>query len=308
MAVAGRPDPGRAVNVTTNVTPARTGGPAANPTGAPVDPLLAVATRIRHRVIDMCAAPHGGHLGGSMSVVDLLTVLYFAVLRADPLAPRSPDRDRFLLSKGHAAAALYATLAERGYLPVDELDTYATPGGRLMAHPVTAVPGVELPSGSLGHGLSLGLGLALAARLRGSPARVFVLLGDGELQEGSVWEAAGSAAANRAGNLVAIVDRNQLQLSGRTEDICPIEPLARRWQAFGWRTHEVDGHDIAALRTAFGWLAAPCDDPAVLIAHTVKGYGVPAAAGTVKSHFATLSPLGRQRVHRALDAFTTDPR
>lgn len=267
-----------------------------------VQTLRETATRIRHHVVDMCTGGEGGHLGGSLSSVDILTVLYFAVLRVDPAAPDHPGRDIFLLSKGHGAIALYATLAERGFLPVDELRGYGTSAGRLMGHPVRAVPGVELPTGSLGHGLSLGLGYALAARLAGHPRRVVVLLGDGELQEGSCWEAATSAAALGAGNLVAVVDRNGLQLSGETERIAQMEPLAQRWRSFGWRVDEVDGHDPARLLDV---LTPPADRPSrphVVIAGTVKGFGLPNVAGQVRSHYATLSPLANTRAHRALDA------
>ncbi len=178
--------------------------------------LVEIADRIRMHVVDMCAGHEGGHLGGSMSVVDILTVLYFGIMRVDPAEPGHPDRDIFVLSKGHGALALYATLAERGFLPVAELAEYGQPGSRLTGHPLPTVPGVEMPTGSLGHGLALGLGFALASRLRaagsGPPAgaRTFVVTGDGELQEGSCWEAASCAAAQRADRLVAIVDRERI--------------------------------------------------------------------------------------------------
>jgi transketolase len=262
--------------------------------------LAAQALRVRQHVVDMCASVEGGHLGGSMSATDVLVALYFAVLRVDPAAPDDPDRDIFLLSKGHAAIGLYATLAERGFFEVDELASYTRNGSRLMAHPVRAVPGVELPTGSLGHGLALGLGFALAARLTGRPRRAFVLLGDGELQEGSCWEAALGAAAQRADNLVAIVDRNRLQLTGETEAIAGLEPLAERWRSFGWSVSEVDGHDHGALVEALS--TAPWQEgrPRVLIAHTVKGHGAPPMAGKVSSHYATLTPRLHARLRHAL--------
>ncbi|MFE6173469.1 transketolase [Streptomyces sp. NPDC056464] len=266
------------------------------------DTLDTVAARIRSHVVDMCAGPEGGHLGGAFSSADVLAALYFSVLNVDPQRPDDPDRDRFLLSKGHAAVGLYATLAERGFFPVEELAGYAQPGSRLMGHPVRAVPGVEMPTGSLGHGLALGCGFALAARYAGRDARSFVLLGDGELQEGSVWEAAIAAASLRLDRLVAIVDRNGLQLTGSTEGIAPMEPLADRWRSFGWAVRDVDGHDPDQLADHLG--AAPWEPgkPSVLIARTVKGQGLPFLAGRSASHYVTLSPRNHARAVRALQA------
>ncbi|MBD0669423.1 transketolase [Streptomyces sp. CBMA156] len=266
------------------------------------DSLEAVAARIRAHVVDMCAGPEGGHLGGAFSCADVLTALYFSVLNVDPERPDDPDRDRFLLSKGHAAVGLYATLAERGFFPVAELAGYGRPGSRLMGHPVRAVPGVELPTGSLGHGLALGCGFALAARYAGRASRSFVLLGDGELQEGSVWEAAIAAASLRLDRLVAVVDRNGLQLTGATDGIAPMEPLADRWRSFGWAVRDVDGHDPAALAEHLA--AAPWEPgrPSVLITRTVKGQGLPFLAGRSASHYVTLSPRNHARAIRALQA------
>lgn len=263
------------------------------------------AARVHHHVLDMCAGAEGGHLGSSLSAADILATLYFAVLRVDPADPARPDRDVFILSKGHAAIALYATLAERGFFPVEELRGYAVPGGRMAAHPVRKVPGVEMPTGSLGHGLSLGVGFALAARLDGSPRRVFTLLGDGELQEGSCWEAAMSAATLGLGNLVAVVDRNGLQLGSATEQTCRLEPLADRWRAFGWEVRHVDGHDHAALCRA---LEPPSARPLAVLAATVKGHGLASAAGTVKSHYASLSPRSHARARRELGNALLRPR
>lgn len=261
------------------------------------------ADNIRRAVVAMCSGPDGGHLGGSLSLVDILSCLYFDVLDIDPDHPDDPGRDIFLLSKGHGAIALYATLAERGYFPTAELAGYHHSGGRLMSHPVAAVPGVELPTGSLGHGLGLGLGFALAARLLGPARRVFVVLGDGELQEGSCWEAAAVAAAHRTDQLTVVVDRNGLQLGGSTESIVTIEPLAERWRSFGWSVREVDGHDQAALRThlhAAPWTAGR---PSVLIAHTDKGHGVPRLSGLPQSHYVVLSAAQQARVQSSLEAF-----
>jgi transketolase len=245
--------------------------------------------RIRRHIVDMCSTGDGGHLGGSLSVTDILATLYFAVMRVDPARPADPDRDILILSKGHGALGLYATLAERGFFPVDELAGYGRPGSRLMSHPVRAVPGVEMPTGSLGHGLALGAGFALGARLDRHPRRTFVVMGDGELQEGSVWEAAAGAAGLGLDRLVAVVDRNRLQLTGETERICPLEPLTDRWRSFGWAVREVPGHDLAALHESLATAPWQPGRPSVLIAHTVKGAGLPFVADRVSSHYAKLS-------------------
>lgn len=249
--------------------------------------LQPVTHRVREHIVDMCAGPEGGHLGGSMSLVEILTTLYFDVLRIDPEEPDATDRDILILSKGHGAICLYAVLAERGFIPVSELATYARPGSRLMGHPVRGVPGVEMSTGSLGHGLALANGFAIADRNR----RCFTVLGDGELQEGSVWEAAMSSSAQGLDNLTVVVDRNGLQLGGNTEDTVGLEPLADRWRSFGWAVHQVPGHDLDTLRATL-----TCRDPGrprVVLAHTVKGHGLPFIEGGVRSHYATL----RERQH-----------
>ncbi len=259
------------------------------------------ALAVREHVLAMGAGAVGTHVGGALSAVDILVALYREVLRVRPEEPDWPDRDHFILSKGHASAALYATLAECGFFPVEELDTYGRSNGRLMAHPTPAVPGVEFATGSLGHGLALGIGLALAAKRAGKDKRVFVLLGDGELQEGSVWEAAMAAAHFELDNLTAIVDRNRLQISGSTEDRMGLEPLADKWRAFGWQTSELDGHDFGQLVPA---LRTPPSDgtPGVLIADTVKGRGVRHLQHRKQSHFAKLGPEAYQRAVTALRA------
>ncbi|MFG2006882.1 transketolase [Spirillospora sp. NPDC048911] len=258
----------------------------------------AVTARIREYVVDMCAGPEGGHLGGAMSLVEILTALYFNVMRVDPGLPASPRRDLLVLSKGHGGIALYATLCAVGFFPRECLAGYGRPGSPFMAHPHPEIPGVEMPSGSLGHGLALGVGLALATRLDGTDRRCFVVMGDGELQEGSVWEAAAVAAHQRLDNLVAVIDRNKLQITGETESVASLEPLADRWRAFGWRVQEVDGHDIEALTRALGGPAEP-DRPTVVIAHTVKGKGLPFVEGRTHSHYAR---LGERQHRRALNA------
>jgi transketolase len=272
--------------------------------------LEATARRIREHVIDMAAGPEGAHVGGAFSCIEVLTALYFAVMRVDPQRPDDPARDRFVLSKGHAAAGLYAALAERGYFPVDELAGYARPGSRLMGHPVRAVPGVELPTGSLGHGLALACGFALAARYEGRDSRSFVVLGDGELQEGSVWEAAIAAASLRLDRLVAVVDRNGLQLTGPAERIAPMEPLAERWRAFGWAVREADGHDLPRLVEQLAEAPWEPGRPSVLIARTVKGNGVPFLAGRTESHYVKLSERNHARARATLRTpalASTDP-
>ncbi|WP_328934922.1 MULTISPECIES: transketolase [unclassified Streptomyces] len=258
------------------------------------------ATRIREHVADMCAGPEGGHLGGAYSAADIMTALYFDVMNLDPDRPDAPERDRFVLSKGHAAVGLYATLAERGYLPVEELATYARPGSRLMGHPVRAVPGVEAATGSLGHGLALGCGFALGARLDGHDSRTFVLMGDGELQEGSVWEAAIGAASLGLDRLVAVVDRNSLQLTGDTDSIAAMEPLADRWRGFGWAVQEADGHDLATLVRALGTTPWEPGRPSVLIARTVKGRGLPFLEGRTACHYVTFSEHNHAKARAVL--------
>ncbi len=223
----------------------------------------------------MNAAAGQGHTGADLSETDILATLFFNVLNLDRAHPDDPDRDRFILSKGHGVGGLYCTLAEAGYLDEGLLDTYLKFDSPLPGHPVRQkTPVIELNTGALGHGLSVGVGLALACRMRGRASRVFVLTGDGELQEGSVWEAAMSAARFRLSNLIVIVDRNTLQLADRTERIMPLEPLAAKWRAFGFDVQETDGHDPAALIATLGRLDLAGELPHVLIARTIKGKGV----------------------------------
>jgi transketolase len=243
-----------------------------------------IAARIRRRILLMAATPEGCHLGGSMSVVDTLVALYARVLKQG--ADGSPTSgDCCILSKGHAAAALYGILVERGLLEEHELPGYGQRGSRLAGHPLRGLPGVGFPTGSLGHGLSLGLGTALAKRMDGDPGRVFVVLGDGELQEGAVWEAVMTAARFGVDRLVAIVDHNKLQINGRVLTT----GLAERWSAFGWAARDVDGHDIDVMAATLDGLPASAGKPSVVIAHTVKGKGVPAFENRVKGHYVKLS-------------------
>jgi transketolase len=259
----------------------------------------AAALRVRRRIVAMCASPSGGHLGGSMSLVEILLVLYREVMQVDPVRPGGPDRDVLLLSKGHGAIGLYAVLAECGFLPEALVDSYGLPGSRLMAHPTPGVPGIEAPTGALGHGLPLGVGVALGLRLTGSARRCFVILGDGELQEGSVWEAAMAAGGYGLDRLTAVVDRNGLQITGATESVVGLEPLAGKWESFGWRVVTADGHDAASLRAALGSTAP--GRPTVVLAATVKGRGLPYAENKVHSHFARLGGAQLRRAMSTLD-------
>ncbi|MEU4236055.1 transketolase [Actinoplanes sp. NPDC026619] len=224
-----------------------------------------------------------GHVGGDMSVLDILTTLFFAVLRIDPEKPDWPDRDRFVLSKGHTAGALYSTLAAAGFFPAAELATFAGPLSALNGHPNRVkVPGVETNTGPLGHGLPVSVGMAVAGRLGASDRHVYVVLGDGELQEGSNWEAAMTAGHRRLANLTAIVDRNRLQQGARTEETNALDPLDDKFRAFGWDVHEVDGHDHSALLEAF--TAPRGERPTCVIANTTKGRGVSFMEDRVEWH------------------------
>lgn len=240
----------------------------------PDENLAGIAHELRELVVATLCRTQAGHPGGSLSAAEIMTALFFRVLRIDPKNPEWADRDRFILSKGHAAPVYYAALTRRGYFPEELLQTYDELDSLLQAHPDMGCPGVDMSSGSLGQGLSVGLGMALGARLRGLPSRVYVLLGDGELQEGQVWEAAMAAAKYEADNLVAIIDDNHIQLMGRTEAIMPVAPIAAKWDAFNWKVIEVDGHDVLAVVAACEAARKTCGRPTVIVAHTVKGKGV----------------------------------
>jgi transketolase len=230
---------------------------------------------MRQRLLKMIVDAGQGHPGGDLSASDIVACLYFDILRIDSANPDAPDRDRFILSKGHCTGALYTALAGAGFFPEAELDTYLKPESRLNGHPNRVyLPGVETNTGPLGHGFPVGVGVAVAGQIDRAGYRVFVLTGDGELQEGSMWEAAMFAGHRELGNLTVIVDRNRLQQGARTEETNALEPLADKWRAFGWDVVEVDGHDVIALLKAFDDAAQPRDKPRVLIANTVKGNGV----------------------------------
>lgn len=233
------------------------------------------ARQIRMDLLQMIYNAKTGHTGGALSSTDILVALYYGVLRVRPDEPNWTGRDRFILSKGHCVEGYLCILADKGFLPREELDTFSKYGSRLIGHPNNKVPGVEICSGALGHGLSVGVGMALGARRKQADWRTFVLMGDGELAEGSVWEAAMAAGHYGLGNLVAIIDRNGLQISGSTEKVMRLENLADKWRAFGWTADECDGHDIPALIERINGALKEPDKPHVLIAHTVKGKGVP---------------------------------
>ncbi|MEW6522449.1 MAG: transketolase [Bacillota bacterium] len=252
--------------------------------------LLDVARRLRRHVLEMTSLAGSGHPGGSLSAAEILSTLYFHVMRLDPQRPSWPERDRFILSKGHAAPVLYAALAERGFFPVSELSRLRQLGSILQGHPDRKkTPGVEASTGSLGQGLSIAVGMALAGGLDGLDYRVFALLGDGELQEGQNWEAAMSAAHYRLRRLVAIVDYNGLQIDGPITEVMSPEPLADKWRAFGWQVATVDGHDPAQISAAIGRAGAG-DSPVAILARTVKGRGVPFMENRVEWHGKAPTP------------------
>lgn len=232
------------------------------------------AKKIRCSVIAMLGAAGSGHPGGSLSSSDIISALFFSVLRHDPKNPSWPERDRFHLSKGHCCPAWYAALAECGYFPAEKLTHLRQFGAMLQGHPDRRTPGVESASGSLGQGLSLAVGMCLAGRLDKKDYRVYCLMGDGELQEGNIWEAAMAAAHYKLDSLCGIVDANGLQIDGKVPDVMNIEPLAAKWQAFGWHTIEIDGHDMKQLLGAFDAAKAVKGKPTVVIARTTKGKGV----------------------------------
>ena len=239
-----------------------------------VPELQAMAKELRRDIIQTIYTAGSGHPGGSLSELEILISLYFGVMRYNPQDPQWPDRDRFVLSKGHASPGFYAVLARAGYFPQEELSTYRQLNSRIQGHAHPMTPGVEMNSGSLGMGLSFALGCALAARLDSKDYMVYALLGDGECDEGEIWEAAMSAAHHQATNLVAIVDRNRIQNDRFTDQVMGLEPLADKWRDFGWQVHEIDGHDLDALLATFAQARSNPAKPTAVIANTVKGKGV----------------------------------
>jgi len=251
------------------------------------------ANIIRRYIIEMIANAEGGHIGGALSIADIMVVLYFHILKIDPENPEWEDRDRVVLSKGHASAAWYAALAERGYFPKEELLTFDHINSRLQGHPdMNKTPGVDMSSGSLGQGISAALGMALAARYLKKTYRTFVILGDGETQEGQVWEAAMVAANYNTDNLIAILDYNKLQLYGETNTIINIEPVIEKWRVFGWNAIEINGHRINEIVQALEEAVKFEGKPTIVVAHTIKGKGVSFIENKVEWH--SLAPTKEQ--------------
>lgn len=256
------------------------------------------AVDIRRIILERAHRAHVGHIGSALCVADLLAVLYADVLRVD--TPDDPDRDRFILSMGHASLALYATLFLKGWIGEADLDTYCGDGTSLGTHPEYTVPGIDFSAGSLGQGLCIGAGAALAARLQRSARRVFVLLSDGECNEGSTWEAVMFAAHHRLANLVAVVAANGQQAFGRTRDVLDLSPLPDRWRAFGWDASVIDGHDDQALSAALSGLDTTTGRPTVLIANTISGKGVSFMEGQIKWHYWPMSDEEYAQARREL--------
>jgi len=247
--------------------------------------LQALAKTIRRDIIQMIGTAGSGHPGGSLSAVEIVVQLYFDFMRIDPKKPKWRDRDRFILSKGHGCPVLYAAMAEAGFTPKEQLNTLRKLGSIYQGHPdMRFLPSLEASTGSLGQGLSLGLGMGLADRLDGRPCRTYVMLGDGEIQEGQIWEAAMSGAYHKVENVVAIVDYNGIQLDGFVKDIMEVAPLAEKFRAFGWNTQEINGHDFAAIRGALEQAQATKGRPSCIVAHTVKGKGVSFMENNPKFH------------------------
>jgi transketolase len=282
---------------------------------ADIDKLKRIARVIRLDIVQMVGVGQRGHLGGSCSIADVVTALYFSKMRHDPANPSWPDRDRFLLSKGHAALVQYAALAECGYFPREELKKAKRCGSMLQGHPdLKSTPGVEANTGSLGQGLSIACGMAAGLRIDGRDSRVYCVIGDGELAEGQIWEAAMAAAAFKLDNLVAILDRNRLQAMGPVEIRFNTNPLSEKWRAFGWHVTEIDGHNMAGILAALDAVDGIQGQPKMIIARTVKGAGIPFAENKVEFHNGLLDAAQYQAACALLDADQdalaerTDPR
>jgi len=275
----------------------------ASPSALSIKDLVALSRQIRRDTFIMAHGAKSGHLGSAFSTVDILASLYFAHLDVDPQHPHDPDRDRFILSKGHGCSALYVTLAKRGFFPVEELKTFVQEGSRLPGHPSSQMlPGVEASTGSLGHGLSIAAGIALAGKRDGKKYRSVVMLSDGECDEGSVWEGVLSAANWKLGNLTCIVDYNKIQSFGRVSEVMELEPFADKWKAFRWHVQEVNGHDHKEILAALKEADAEAERPSVIIAHTVKGKGVSFMENTVDWHYWTPTDEHLRQAVEEIDA------
>jgi transketolase len=264
------------------------------------------ANSLRKIIIEMLAKAKSGHPGGSLSSTEIITCLYFEVLKHDPKNPQWPDRDRFHLSKGHCCPALYAALALSGYFPLKELDNLRKLGSLLQGHPDRRTPGIEVASGSLGQGLSVSLGMALAAKIDLKNYRVYCLMGDGESQEGNIWEAAMAAAHFKLDNLCGIVDYNHFQIDGRTEEIMNLEPLMNKWESFGWHVIQCDGHNVEELLEAFAEAKTVKLKPTVIIAHTVKGKGISFMEHVVDFHGRSPTEKEKEIALRELEEIEKD--
>ena len=259
------------------------------------------ASKLRMMAIDMIDKAGGGHIGGSFSAMDILTALYFNVLDIDPQDPNKRDRDRFILSAGHKAAAYVPVLAERGYFAVELLDTFNQLDSPFAMHPdMNKIPGCDMSTGSLGHGLPVAAGMALALRMDNLSSRVFVLMGDGEIHEGTVWEAAMGAAHFGLENLIAIVDYNKCTMDGPIDSVMPLEPIEEKWRSFGWGVRRIDGNDMQQILEAFSGLPESDGRPTVVIADTVKGKGVPSIKSDYHWHYGRLSDMQRREAEAAL--------
>jgi transketolase len=254
--------------------------------------LEATALTLRRRLVTTSAEAKIPHLGSCLSCVDLLVQLYWQELRVDPANPEDPDRDRFLLSKGHGAPILFQVLAERGFFPLARLQDFGKAGSVFHEHPPKPgyIPGIEAATGSLGHGLPMALGMALAARIQQRPTRCYALLSDGECNEGSIWEAALLAASQKLHTLTAIIDFNKWQATGRSQEVLALDPLAAKWEAFGWHAQEIDGHDFEAIAHALSVARGENERPSVIVAHTVKGKGVSFMEDDNNWHYRTPNP------------------
>ena len=260
------------------------------------------ALNIRRNILRLIRAGEAGHVGGALSSVEIVTALYFNLMNIDPANPKWPERDRFVLSAGHKCLVLYAALAERGFFDASVLDTYGALDSTIPGHPnMHKLPGIETNTGALGHGLSIAGGMALGLRMDGSRARVYVLMGDGEMAEGSNWEAAAAASMHKIDNLIVFVDRNKLQISGPTIEVMSYEPLDERWRSFGWSVRVIDGHDIGSIISNVKQAPFEKGKPSVIIADTVKSKGLSFAEGKVNYHYWKSKPEELEQAERDLD-------
>jgi transketolase len=256
------------------------------------------AVEIRRTILEMVYRANSGHVGGSLGAADLVVALYYHIMNHNPQDPNWPRRDRFILSKGHCAPVIYAVLADCGYFPKEDLKTFRHPGSHLQGHPYQPkTPGIEASTGTLGLGISTALGMALAAKLKGEPHWIYVLCGDGEIQEGQVWEAALFGNKYRLDNVIAFVDRNYLQTDGNSEDVMPLDPLAPKWEFFGWRTYEIDGNSFQQIIDTVAAAQRMRGKPTMIIARTIKGKGVPFMENDVIWHG---TPPNREQFERAM--------